>query len=113
MRGFRSVSFSFPTGMTLIVPALALLALAPLAGALEIQHVLASEGAEQGTHSESDLCVWIAVHASGTPACRPAFDTLLLRFLHTANAAKSVLTQSRTRSLTPSRAPPRFQLHPD
>ena len=112
MRVLRPFS-SFPTCATLIVVSLTVLALAPLAGTLEIQHVLASDGADQGTHSESDLCAWIAVHVSGTPACRPAHDTFLLRFLHNADAAVSVLAQRHVPSLTPARAPPRFRLHPD
>jgi len=84
------------------------LALVPFVGTLEIQHALASDtGTDQGTPSDFDLCVWMAIHvASLVTFWPPALSDNSLLVLRNADHASHTLVQSRALPSTPSRAPP-------
>ncbi len=109
MNALRSTAVSCPSRVALVLAmSVSVLALMPLVSALEIQHVLASDtGTDQGTHSDFDLCVWMAIHVSSLVAFwPPALDNGPLVFLYNTDLGSRALVQSRVLPSTPSRAPP-------
>ncbi len=109
MRPFRSASLSVRDFAPLIiVVALSVPALVPLAGALAMQHVLASgTGGNPGEHSDFDLCAWVEIHGSGALAFQTTELHAGLLLLNKAHLAVPATVRGNVPASSPSRAPPR------